>query len=76
MQTPTRMDKVVIDNYYYMIDNGWKCEVDETSISNIKIFSLNPKIPFCTSTFTSTFLIAFLDVDTRKHILPCVYYVC
>ena len=33
----------------------------------LSTFPLNPRGPFCTSTFTSTFLIAFLNVHTRKE---------
>ena len=58
MQTPTRMDNVVIKDYYHMItmnENVNWMELTHMLLS----FPLNPKARFCTSTFTSTFLIAF-----------------
>ena len=38
----------------------------------------NPWAPFCTSTFTSTFLIAFLNVHIGEKIipLPYIYILC
>ena len=67
MQTPTRMNKVVIEDYYHMTT------MNETNTSIVK-FPANPRVPFCTSTFTSTFLIAFLHVHTReKQYLFFVY---
>ena len=56
--------------------NGWNCELDGTSTSIVNFFE-NHETPFCTSIFTSTFLIAFLIVHTRKKVLPLpyVYYV-
>ena len=43
----------------------------------LSFFSLNPRAPFCTSTFTSTFSIAFLIIHNLRKIipLPYVYYV-
>ena len=43
-----------------------KLGLDETNTS-IANFSLNPIAPFCTSTFTSTFSIAFFNVHTREN---------
>jgi hypothetical protein len=34
---------------------------------SLSILPQTPRAPFCTSTFTSTFLIAFLDVHTKEN---------
>ena len=39
MQTLTRMDKVVIEDYNHMTNNGWECALNETSTSIAKFFS-------------------------------------
>ena len=39
MQTLTGMDKVVIEDYDHMTNNGWKCVSDEMSTSIAKFFS-------------------------------------
>ena len=59
MQTPRTMDKIVMKDYYCMITmNGY---VNWMELAHpLSNFSLTPRDPFCTSTFTSTFLIAFL----------------
>jgi len=36
-------------------DNGWKLGLDETNTYSVNCY-VNPRTPFCTSTFTSTFL--------------------
>jgi hypothetical protein len=65
MQTLIIMDKVVIEDYYDMtiIDEN----VYLTKLTHLlSIFSLCLKVSFCTSTFTSKFLIAFVYVHTRE----------
>ena len=75
MQTPTRMDKEVIEDFYHMITMD-KCELDETNTSNLKI-SLNHWAPFCTFTYTWKFSIAFKIVHTRENeYLSFLYTMC
>ena len=76
MQTLTRMDKVVIEDYHHMttidVDVNW---MKLTHL--LLIFSLNLRAPFCTFTFTLIFLIAFSNVHTTKIIdFPSAYYLC
>ena len=59
MQTPTRMDKVVIEDYYHMTTMDENMNWMELTHS-LPIFPQTP-ISLCTSTFTST----FLDVHTK-----------
>ena len=67
MQTPTRMDKVAIEDYYHATTMKEKCELDETSTSIvIFFFSLNPTASFRTSTVISTFLLTSLYVHTEE----------
>jgi hypothetical protein len=68
MQTLTRMDKEVIEAYYHLTKMDENLNRMEPTYL-LSIFPLNPTGPFCTSTFTSTFLIAFLNVHTRKKII-------
>ena len=59
MQTLTRMDRVVIDDYYHMTtmdDVNW-VQLKKTTII---FFPLNLRVPCCTFTFTSKFSMAFL----------------
>ena len=56
----------VIGNYYHVINNGCKHNLDETNTS-IVIYSLNLHALFCESTFTSNFLIASLNIHTRGN---------
>ena len=66
MQTPTRMNKVGTEDYYNLTPmDGNLNWVGLTYL--LSKFSLNPTAPFCTSTFTLTFLIASLNVHTRKQ---------
>ena len=56
---PTRINKVVIEDYYYLtiMDEN----VNWMELTHLlSIFSQNHRAPFCTSTFTPTFLITFL----------------
>ena len=65
MQTLTRLDKVVIEDYYHMTiinENVYYMKLAHL-LSN---FSQNLRVPFYTSTFTSKFLIAFLSVHTKE----------
>jgi hypothetical protein len=39
MQTLTRMDRVVIEDYYHMTIVDEKCDFDETNTSIVKFFS-------------------------------------
>ena len=75
MQTPTRMNNVVIDDYYHlttMYENvNW---MELTQLLSKK--SLNPRAPSCTSTFTSSFSIAFLNVLTRENNASLSYIPC
>ena len=65
MQTPRSMDKIVIEDYYHMITMHEY--VNWTELAHLlPNFPLTPKDPFCTSIFTSTFVIAFLNVHTRE----------
>ena len=70
------MDKVVIEDYYHMTTMDVNVNWMELTYLLSK-FSLNPRAPFCTSTFTSTFSIAFLIIHNLRKIipLPYVYYV-
>jgi hypothetical protein len=77
MQTLTRINVVLIKYYYHMttIDEN----VNRMELAHLyQIFFQPLRAPLCTSTFTLTFLIAFLKVHTREKIiyLPYVYYVC
>ena len=50
MQTPRRMNEVVIEDYYHMttIDEN----VNWMELAHLlSSFSLNPRVPFCTSIF-------------------------
>ena len=65
MQTPTRMDKVVIKDYYHMIKKMNE-NVNWMEVAHLLSKSyLNRRAPFCACTFTSTFLIAYLNVHIR-----------
>ena len=48
-QTLTRMDKVVIGDYYLMANNGWNHKLDETSTFVVNFFSkpYNPLLYNC-----------------------------
>ena len=66
MQTLTRMDRVVIEDYYYttIADENMNWMKLTHPLSS---FPLNLRAPFCISTFTLYFLIAFLDIQTREN---------
>ena len=66
MQTPTRMDKVVIEDYYHMTTVNENLDwMKSTHMLSIFLYAVGP--PFVTPTFASTFLIAFLTVHTREN---------
>ena len=56
--------KAVIENYYHMTTMDESMNWMEVT-HLLSIFSLNPRAPFCMITFTSTFLMSFLNVHTR-----------
>ena len=77
MQTQTRMDKVVIQDFYQastMNENVNQMKLTHL-LSNL---SLNLRAPFYTSTFTSKFLIVCLKSTHLVKItsLSYVYYAC
>ena len=55
MQTPTRMDKVVIEDYYHMTVLNKNANWMELS-HLLSILSLNPRAPSYTYTYSSTLL--------------------
>ena len=66
MQTLTRMNKEVVEDYYHMTPMN-EFELDETNKSIVIFFSLNLRTHFCTCTLTS---------NKRKFLpLHYVYYV-
>ena len=75
MQTLIKMDKVVIEDYYrvtIMDENmNW---MKLTHL--LSLFSLNPRAPFCTSTFIWTFLITLLNVHTRENTTSPLCILC
>ena len=70
MQTVARIDMVVIEDYYHMTTIDW---IKLTHL--LSSFSIILWTPFCTSTFTSNFFIAFLDVNIREkyYLSLCIY---
>ena len=64
-KTLTRMDKVVIEDFYHMTTMDGNANWMKLTHLLPK-FSLNLRAPFCTFTLTSNFLIAFLNVRTRE----------
>ena len=82
MLNQTWPDKVVIEDFYQMTTTYEY--VNWMKLTHILLtFSLNPRAPFCTSTFPSTSLITFVMYTLKKKgkkvkkakPLPCVYYV-
>ena len=74
MQIITRMDMVVIEGYYH--NNGLKTNwIKLTQLSSF-FFLPNLMSPFCTSTFTSNFLMAFLQVHTREKNMSPLFILC
>jgi hypothetical protein len=71
MQTLTRMDKVVIENYYHMKIFIKKCIGWNKHIYYQGFFFQNLKVPLCTSTITSEFSIAFYTVEKNNTTLLC-----
>ena len=75
MQTP-ESNKIDIEDYYHMTTLYGKVNLDETNTSIVS-FSSKPHAPFYTSTCTSTFIIAFLDINTlEKKNLSLIYILC
>ena len=64
MQTQTNMDRGVIEDYHHMTTID-KLNKTNTSIVNLILKTLDPP-PFCTSTFISRFLVAFLNAQTKE----------
>ena len=74
-QTLTRMDKVVIGDYYLMatmdgIINWMKLA------HLLSIFSLNLTTLFCTTAFTSKIQSTFLNVNTREEAISLLTILC
>ena len=65
MHIVTRMNKVVIEDYYHMttLDEN---ELDDTNTFIVR-FVFNPWGPFYRFTYTSNLLIAFVNVNTREN---------
>ena len=59
------MDKAIIEDHYHMTTMEENMNLMKLA-HLLSIISLNLKGPVCTFTFTSKFLIAFLNVHTRK----------
>jgi hypothetical protein len=68
---------IVIEDYYHMMTMDENVNIMKlTHLISKK--PLNLRAPFCTSTFTLEYLIAFLIIHTKENTtpIPYVYYVC
>ena len=73
MQTLTRMNTVIIEDYYHMatIDENVNWMKLAHLLSN---FPLNLRAPFCTSTWTSWFFVCLLILHTKENLYLSLTY--